>query len=253
LGEQPQKSFVLDGEIVALDQTGRSNFNALQNASRNLSVHFYAFDLIASEGEMLMELPLNARQSRLRSKFVPSDFFYVIDPLEANLSIIIDKIREFGFEGIIAKQKQSRYLPGTIPGSWVKLKLKPTEEFIVGGFIPGAHGVDQLLVGRFAGKRFTYVAALDDGFVPATRQKVFHAIRKYTLQKCPFANLPEKKGRHRMDAEKMKSVIWVRPNIVAEIAMNEWAPDGHLRHAEFKRLRDDKTVRQVPEYPRINS
>jgi DNA ligase D-like protein (predicted ligase) len=250
LGDQPVKSFVLDGEIVALDETGRSNFNALQNAGKELKVHFYPFDLLNINGEELMNLPLRARQTRLQSHFLSSDYFHKFGPLAAEVTTIIKKIRTFGFEGMIAKQKESLYVPGKTPGCWIKLKLKPTEEFIVGGFIPGAHGLEQLIVGRFSEKKFKYVAALDDGFVPATRRKVFETIKKCAIRNCPFVNLPEKRGRHRMDSEKMKSVTWVAPEIVVEIAMNEWTPDGHLRHAEFKRLRDDMQARQVADYPK---
>jgi bifunctional non-homologous end joining protein LigD len=250
LAEQPPLSFVLDGEIVALDTNGRSDFNALQHAgTRKFDMHFYAFDLLNLNGKRLLELPLHERQARLQSEFRPSDFIHFPLPLRAGLNTVIAKIKQFGFEGVVAKEKGSAYLPGKISNTWIKLKLKPTEEFIVGGYIPGAHGIDQLVVGRFAGKKLMYVASLDDGFVPATRNKVLAAIQKLTTRECPFANLPEKKAPHRMDAEKMQTVAWVRPKIVAEIAMNEWTPDGHLRHAEFKRLRDDKTVSQVPAYP----
>jgi DNA ligase D-like protein (predicted ligase) len=247
--EQPAKSFVLDGEIVALDQDGRSNFNALQNAGRAFNVHFYPFDLLHLEDEELTDLPLAKRQARLQAEFVAGDFVHLLRPLAASLKRIIPKIRQFGFEGIVAKQKESIYLPGKTPGSWVKLKLKPTEEFVVGGFIPSGRAADELVVGRYAGKHLMYVAAFDDGFIPATRRKVFEEIKRYGTPDCPFANLPEKRGRHRMDAEKMKSVVWIKPKVVAEVAMNEWTPDGHLRHAEFKRLRDDVNVRQVRAYP----
>ena len=108
---------------------------------------------------------------------------------------------------------------------------------------PGTHGIDQLVVGRYAGKKFMYVAALDDGFIPSTRRKVFDVIKRYAISECPFQNLPEKGGAHRMDRDKMQSVIWVKPRVVVEIAMNEWTPDNHLRHAEYVRLRADKGVR----------
>jgi DNA ligase D-like protein (predicted ligase) len=250
LVEQPPKSFILDGEIVALDEEGRSDFNALQNAgTRKSETHFYAFDLLHVDGDDLTQLPLCERQKRLRSKFLPNDYLHIPGTLKARLSLIVKKIRQFGFEGVIAKDQNSVYLPGETAGTWVKLKLKPTEEFVVGGFIPGPHGIDQIVVGRFFGKELKYVAATDDGFVSATRRAIYERVKKLSTPRCPFTNLPEKRTAHRMDAEKMAKVTWLRPKLVAELAFNEWTPDLHLRHSEFVRIRDDRTIRDVPEYP----
>jgi ATP-dependent DNA ligase len=171
-------------------------------------------------------------------------------PLKAKLSHIVKKVRQFGFEGIIAKEQHSLYLPGETSKAWVKLKLKATEEFVVGGFISRTHGIDQLIVGRYAGKELKYVASTDDGFVPATRRAVFERVKNLATPMCPFTNLPEKRSStHRMDCDEMAKVTWVKPKLAAELAMNEWTPDLHLRHSEFVRLRDDKTIRDVDPYP----
>jgi bifunctional non-homologous end joining protein LigD len=250
LQQQPIKSFILDGEIVALDPEGASDFNVLQQVGTRIDgVHFYAFDLLHCDGDNLMNCPLIERQMRLRSEFQRDDFLHMPTPLQDDLDIIVTKIQEFGFEGIIAKEKTSLYQAGKPSSSWVKMKLKQSDEFIVGGYIPGPNGIEQLVVGRFDGKEFKYVQALDDGFVPATRRKVHAAIKKFVTPACPFTNLPEKGGTHHMDAQMMSRVIWTKPKVIVEIAMNEWTPDHHLRHAEFKRVRDDKTIREVGKYP----
>jgi bifunctional non-homologous end joining protein LigD len=251
LQRQPSKSFILDGEIVALDQEGASDFGALSQAvTRADGVHFYAFDLLHCDGDNLMSCPLIERQMRLRSEIQRDDFLHIPGPLQGELDPIVAKIREFGFEGIIAKEKTSLYQPGKASSSWIKMKLKQSDEFIVGGYIPGPNGIEQLVVGRFDGKEFKYVQALDDGFVPATRRKVHAAIKKFVTPACPFTNLPETSGVHQMDAQMMQKVIWTKPRVIVEVAMNEWTPDRHLRHAEFKRVRDDKTIREVGKYPR---
>jgi bifunctional non-homologous end joining protein LigD len=90
---------------------------------------------------------------------------------------------------------------------------------------------------------------VDASFIPATRRKVHDRSKKLVIPDCPFVTLPGKRGRHRMDREKMNTVTWVKPKVVVEIAMNEWTPDHHLRHAEFKRLREDMKVKQVSAYP----
>src|SRR5262245_31536123 len=115
--------------------------------------------------------------------------------------------------------------------------------------IPGTHGVDELLVGRYMGKKFMFVECVKNGFAPATRRHVHAAIKDLKIANPTFANLPERKGAHRMDTKKMGTVTWVKPRVVVEIAMNEWTPGGHLRHAKFKQLRDDKKVSNVSAYP----
>jgi ATP-dependent DNA ligase len=163
------------------------------------------------------------------------------------------KIQEFGFEGVIAKRKDSIYVPGAVPGSWLKKKLKQSEEFIIGGYEPGKGMLEEIAVGRFAGKEFNYVALVDDGFVPNTRRQVIEAIKKLRTAKCPFVNVPEKKGMHRLDRERMQKLSWVKPKVVVEIAMNEWTPDRHLRPSEFKHLRTDKSLKDVAPYPKAVS
>jgi bifunctional non-homologous end joining protein LigD len=100
---------------------------------------------------------------------------------------LLEKIQEFGLEGVVAKRRDSIYLPGQRPGSWVKKKIQQTDEFIVGGYIPDTHGVDELLVGRYADKKFMFVECVKNGFVPATRRHVHAAIKDLKIPKPPFA------------------------------------------------------------------
>jgi bifunctional non-homologous end joining protein LigD len=88
-----------------------------------------------------------------------------------------------------------------------------------------------------------FVGSIKNGSVPLTRQKAFDEIKGKEIEKTPFVNLPEKKGAHRMDREKMGTVRWLRPRIIAEIAFNERTQAGHLRHSTFLRLRDGADVR----------
>ena len=250
LNKQAPQAFIVDGEIVAVDETGKPAFSALQRAqTKPIDVQFYVFDLLNLEGKSLLDFPLTKRQRMLWNEFVPGGVLHPPGPLDAELDVIIEQIRRLGFEGVVAKQCDSIYTPGRSPGSWVKKKLKQSDEFIIGGFEPGAHGLDEIVVGRYAGKDLKYVALVDDGFVPATRRQVFDAIKNLKTQDCPFTNVPEKKGFHKLDREKMRKLTWVKPKVVVEIAMNEWTPDRHLRHSEFKKLRPDKSPKEVSPYP----
>jgi bifunctional non-homologous end joining protein LigD len=240
------KSFILDGELVAIDEQGRHSFSLLQNAkSKKAPVHFYAFDLLHLEGENLMQLPLSKRRAKLEAAFSKWPKAVQLSPvLSGPLPEITARIREYEFEGIVAKRADSIYQPGEEPGTWVKKKLQRSEDFLVGGFIPGAHGVDQLVVGMRKNGQLHFVDSVKNGFVPTTRRKVQEAIEKLVTAECPFVNLPEKKRPHAMDREKMRTVKWVRPKIMAEIAFNEWTPSEHLRHSRFLRLREPRDSRK---------
>ena len=239
LHELRVKSFILDGEIVALDEQGRHSFSLLQKrTSKQPVVHFYAFDLLHLEGKDLVKLPLRRRREQLQESFSNAHDPLRISPLlTGSMGHIAKRIREFEFEGIVAKRLDSPYQTGEEPGTWLKLKLQRSEDFIIGGYIPGAHGVDQLVVGIQKDGRFLYVESVKNGFVPTTRRLVREAIEKLVIAECPFNNLPEKKGRFAMDREKMRKVRWVKPKIRCEVAFNEWTENGHLRHSRFVRLR----------------
>jgi ATP-dependent DNA ligase len=99
------------------------------------------------------------------------------------------------------------------------------------------------------GGKFYFVESIKNGFVPATRARVYDAIKHDEVEQCPFVNLPEKKGAHRMDLEKTKTVRWTRPNKAFEIAFNERTSQGHLRHSRFLRLRDAGDVRSKESRP----
>ncbi len=154
-------------------------------------------------------------------------------------------MREFGFEGLVAKKLDSIYVPGEAPGTWLKHKTQQSEDFLVGGIVATGRAVDEILVGRLVGDSLRFVESVRAGFVPATRKKVYEALAPLAAKACPFSNLPEKKGPARIDREKMRLVTWLRPEAVAEVAFNEETSSGHLRHAKFLRLREAGDVRTV--------
>ena len=156
--------------------------------------------------------------------------------------------RAQGLEGVVAKRKDSRYEAGKRSGAWAKYRLNSGQELVIGGYIPGAHGVDAIVVGYYRGQNLIYVARVRNGFVPASRRQVFTRLKPLLIPKCPFANLPE---RHKerwgegLTAADMEKCLWVRPEIVAQIEFLEWTDSGHLRHSKFVGIREDKDARTV--------
>ena len=243
------KRFVIDGEIVALDEEGRHSFNLLQRSRGKpiATLQFYLFDLLYLDEENLMRQPFAKRRARLEETFhlLPKNVQF--SPLlQGDAETVLRNVAAFEFEGVIAKRRDSIYTPGKAPGSWQKHKTQNSDDFIIGGYIPSTAGVDQVIVGEKRSGRFYYVEAVKNGFVPATRERVFNAIKDREIDKCPFVNLPETKGAHRMDRQKMEKTRWVKPGVVCEIAFNERTGAGHLRHSRFLRLRDDFDRRRPP-------
>ena len=165
--------------------------------------------------------------------------------IEASPSDLVRVVKEFGFEGIVAKRSDSLYESGKRTGAWVKYKVNRGQEFVIGGYTPG-NPLDALIVGYYEGARLMYAAKVRNGFVPRVRREVFERLRDLDTDICPFANLPEKKRTQwALTKEEMKNCRWLRPELVAQIEFTEWTPDGHLRHSTFVGLRDDKDPRSA--------
>lgn len=239
----------LDGEIVAVDPTGKPSFQALQNRSSypHHKIVFYAFDLLHVSGKDLTPLPLEERRRRLeevvRNSGVPLSPF-----LPGSASEVIDAVRRLGLEGVIAKRRGSRYLAGARGGAWVKLKLDRQQEFVIGGYRPGVHGIDALLVGYYDAGQLKFAAKVRGGFTPHLRRDVFAKLKPLHTTRCPFADLPNARTSHwggGVTPEQMAEMQWVRPKLVAQVRFVEWTVDGHLRHSAFLGFREDKPARDV--------
>ena len=241
---------VVDGEIVALDDDGRPVFNLLQNFTSEAGrIRYFVFDLLFYDNRDLTGLPLLKRREMLRSLVnFDHERVKISEFVEAPADQILSAVREQRLEGIVGKQKDSVYEPGKRSGAWIKHRVNLGQEFVIGGFTPGQHGLDAIIVGYYRGDELIYVARTRNGFVPASRRRVFETLRSLVTPKCPFVNLPEThKARwgEALTAEKMKRCVWVRPEVVAQIEFLEWTDTDHLRHSKFEGLRDDKDVRQI--------
>jgi DNA ligase D-like protein (predicted ligase) len=218
---------VIDGEAVALDESGRPDFNLLQHYRAETSrIHYFVFDLLVYHNRDLTRLPLIERHEIM--KFVlkfRSPRVRITDYFEVPAADMLSAIREQGLEGVVAKRRDSHYEVGKRSGSWAKYRLNSGQELVIGGYIPGTHGVDAIVVGYYRGEDLMYVARVRNGFVPASRRQVFTKLKPLVIAKCPFINLPEThKGRwgEGLTAADMLKCVWVKPEFVAQIEFLEW-------------------------------
>lgn len=204
---------VIDGEVVAIDENGRPNFNLLQNfRSAGTNIRYFAFDILMHKGKELIRLPLSQRRQILASVIKPDTHVEISEASDIPLLEMVKFVREHGLEGIVAKRVDSVYQPGLRTGIWCKQRLNRGQEFVIGGYVPSHLGVDSLVVGFYRGEELYYAARVRAGFIPAIRLKVFEAIKHLKTQKCPFVNLPEKEaGRwgQGLTAEKMRECVWL--------------------------------------------
>lgn len=234
---------------MALDESGRPSFNALQNyGTSNLSIFYYVFDVLVLSGHDLTSEPLAERRELLNRHVLArvKDPIRQCPELNASLSEVIRAVRAQCLEGVVAKDLKSRYEPGRRSGVWRKMRRNKGQEFVIGGYTVSAKHFDAVIFGYFKKGQLLYAGRTRNGFTPISREQLdFGGLE---IARCPFANLPEQRsGRWGLGltAKKMKECRWLKPDLVAQVEYVEWTPDKHLRHSRFVALREDKEAREV--------
>jgi DNA ligase D-like protein (predicted ligase) len=243
LNETIAADTALDGELVAFDDAGLPSFNALQNATRETNVVFFAFDVLVSEGKEVKMLPLRARKEVLSRILQTNGHVQLSEHFGGPLAKFIEGVKKIGGEGVVAKRLDAPYQSGRRSGSWSKKRINIGQEFVIGGFTLGSNGIDALVVGYYEGGKLIYAARVRAGLVPASRRELYDLLKPNIVKDCPFGNLPEaKSGRwgQGLTAAKMKECIWVEPRLVANFEFLEWTDSNHVRHIKFVALRSDK-------------
>src|SRR6516225_3844555 len=219
---------VIDGEVVALDESGRPSFNSLQNyASGKTRLFYYVFDVMILSGRDLLSESLMSRRELLQSRVLSK----LAEPIresptfDASLADLIRSVKAQGLEGLVAKRLDSRYEAGMRSGAWQKMRVNQGQEFVIAGYTPTAMNFDALIFGYYEGGTLMYVARTRNGFTPSSRANLFKQFRSLEIDECPFANLPEAgSGRwgQGLTAEKMKACRWLRPVLVGQLKFLQW-------------------------------
>ncbi len=240
---------VLDGELVALDSAGRPSFSLIQNsATSGATFVFFAFDILQLEGVDLTGRSLAERQKLLRERLKTTDTVQLSESFQIPAKQMLELVRSHELEGVVAKRLTSTYEQGRRTGAWAKMRVELYQELVIGGYTPGTHGLDAVVVGFYRDGQLNFCGSVRNGFVPASRRVLHSQLAPLEAKACPFVNLPEKSaGRwgQGLTAAKMKNCVWLKPEAVAQFKFLEWTPSDHLRHASFIALREDKDARDV--------
>ncbi|MFL5967684.1 MAG: DNA ligase D [Gaiellaceae bacterium] len=234
---------VLDGEVCALDDQGRSSFSAMQQGKAGTALVYYAFDVLEIEGEPLVDLPLVDRRTRLgqlldrRNRAVRlSEAFDDGDALYA-------AAQQQGLEGIMAKRLDSKYAQGRRTRDWLKVKTHGEQEFVIAGFTKGtgrrASSFGSLVLGYYRGDELVYAGNVGTGFNSKEIDKLLDKLRPLKRSTSAFREVPK------MPKVRKSDVIWVEPELVCEVEFAEWTHDGRLRAPSYKGLREDKPAEDV--------
>jgi bifunctional non-homologous end joining protein LigD len=234
---------VVDGEICALDERGRSSFQDLQQAEvptpgrAKPALTYVAFDLLYADGRDLRTLPLEERKAKLEALIVPDRGVLYSKHIVARGTSFFELARREGLEGIIAKRRDSPYRM-TRSRDWFKIKAKHEKEFVVGGWTDPKGSRSEfgaLLLGYHEGGALVFAGQVGTGFNQKLLREIGAELRKRERKTSPFAALPHMKPPPH----------FVRPELVAQVAFAEWTHDGLLRQPVFLGLRADKPARDV--------
>lgn len=219
----PVERFVLDGELVVLNDDGRSNFPKL--ARGRIGTHYYAFDLLLLGDADLRGRPLEERKAALASLLKACEPVRYCDHIVGAGCAFFDAVRQAGLEGMVAKRRRSQYF-GTLTEDWLKVKCLRTHDFVIGGWVPDGKAFKALLLGEFVDGELRYVGQIRAGLVAQVAARISRML--VLRRESPFK-----------DQIAEPHATFCEPLLRLGVEYQDMTDDGYLRHAAFRRFSDE--------------
>jgi bifunctional non-homologous end joining protein LigD len=243
---------IVDGEVVALDEEGRPDFGLLQERisgsrrpasgrGKEVPLVYEVFDLLYLDGRDLTGVPLEERKRLLRSVLKEQPRVRYAAHVEGDGEAFYAAAKSKELEGVIAKHRRSLYEPGRRVTTWLKIKVRPEQELVVGGYLPGegTHTeLGALIVGTYEDGKLQYGGRVGSGIDTRMRRDLRTRLDKLARTTSPFDPEPERKGD-------LRDARWAEPTIVIRAEFSNWTRDNLVRQAAFKGLEPEKDPRKV--------
>jgi len=238
---------IVDGEVIALDDGGEPDFALLQarikgrSAASASSFLYEVFDILYLDDRSLLDEPLATRRSLLKDRLIADPRIRLSEHIEGEGIAFFEAAKTRGLEGIMAKDARSRYLPGGRTMAWRKVKIRPEQELIVGGWARGtgkALDLGALLVGVYEDGALRYAGKVG-AFSGGPREELLAALEPLATTDPPFDPPPPKSAS--------RTAEWVRPELVIRAEFAGWTADGLVRQAAYKGFdlgKDPRVVRR---------
>ncbi len=235
-----KQNVVLDGEIVVINEEGKSDFQKLQHYEEHTQypLRFYAFDILELEGNDLTELPLSDRKELLKKLLKKNSVIVYSDHISNDGIDFYNLAEKNDLEGIMAKKADSPYRAGTRSSDWLKIKHHKSDEVIIAGFTKptgSRQHFGALVLALKDSNGLKYAGHTGSGFSDKLLKEVYDKLKPHITADSPFT-------------EKVKTnmpVTWVKPKYVCEVKFTEWTRDGKMRHPIFLKMREDKTTKDI--------
>lgn len=232
---------VLDGEVVVLNEEGVPDFNKIQLWNKQKKGHlvYYVFDLLWIDGLNIMEAPLHLRRDILKQIMPESGIIRFSDHIDDIGKEFFEIAKKNNLEGIIAKKKNSAYIPDFRARTWLKIKIEERHEAVICGYTRKKDTdrlFSSLLLGIYEEGNIKFIGQTGTGFTQLMQKELMEKMKPLITKKIPFETKPSLPG---------SNVVWLKPFLICEVKYTELTNEGLMRHASFQGLREDKAASEL--------